>query len=512
MHRLLGLETEYGLYVEGRGAADMMQESIALVRSYQGPCVKVWNHRAEDPRRDMRGFSVDMLSTDPVDSQFDDPSAPRLSVSEERSDRVLPNGARLYNDHGHPEYSTPECSSIMDLVAHDCAGERIVLECARRRGLELRRPVVIYKNNTDLHGASYGTHEDYLMRRDVSPEELIAALIPFLVTRQVYAGAGKVGVEGERSDPLFQLSQRADFMAVEASVDTLHNRPIMNTRDEPHADPRKYRRLHVICGDANMSQWATAMKVGTTALVLRLLESGWRPLVRLEDPVKAIKSVSRDQTLRWLVPLADGRMLGATEIQRLYLSEARAALQGVSHESDWILDEWDLALDALEKDLLELRDRVDWVAKRAILEEYMSEEGVDWDAPILKSLDLAYHDLDPEMGLQRGLEQAGAMRRLVSEERVRAALECPPTDTRAFLRGLFVRRFNDAVENIGWSGVVFRNGHDIFRFDMGPLVEENCRLLNEEVSSAHSLDALMDILRRPSQEPEQSAPDALSHQ
>src|SRR5579872_1416373 len=302
MARLFGIETEYGIAVEGRGAGDLIQESIALVRSYAGTCVTGWNYRGEDPRRDMRGFTVDRLSTDPDDAQFDAPGTPPMSMAEERSDRILANGARFYNDHGHPEYSTPECSNLRDLVAHDRAGERIVWECAQRRARDLDAPVHIYKNNTDYHGASYGTHEGYLMRRDLPPDTLIRALIPFLVTRQLYAGCGKVGLEVDRgSQALFQLSQRADFFSVEASVDTLHNRPIFNTRDEPHATPRRYRRLHVILGDANLSEWATAVKVGATDLVLSLLEQGWTPNIAIRNPVQTLKALSRDPSLRWLV-------------------------------------------------------------------------------------------------------------------------------------------------------------------------------------------------------------------
>src|SRR5688500_3465652 len=245
MHWLFGIETEYGIAVEGKGANDLMRESMELVRAYSGPHVTGWNYRGENPRQDLRGFVADHLATNPDDAQFDEPGRGRMSMAEERSDRILGNGARLYNDHGHPEYSTPECARLLDLVAHDRAGERIVWECAQRRSQECGRGIRLYKNNTDYHGASYGTHECYLMRRDVPPEPLINGLIPFLVTRQIFTGAGKVGIDG-KNEPIFQLSQRADFFAVEASVDTLHNRPLVNTRDEPHATPPQYRRLHVI--------------------------------------------------------------------------------------------------------------------------------------------------------------------------------------------------------------------------------------------------------------------------
>jgi proteasome accessory factor A len=497
MHRLYGLETEYGISVEGKGAGDLMQESMLLVRSYAGPHVTGWNYRGEDPRRDMRGFVVDQLSTDPEDAQFDPPGRPMMSSAEERSDRILGNGARLYNDHGHPEYSTPECSNLKDLVAHDKAGERIVWECAKRRMDAVRTPISIYKNNTDFHGASYGTHECYLMRRDVPPDTLIRGLIPFLITRQIFAGAGKVGVEGERSEPLFQMSQRADFFNVEASVDTLHNRPIVNTRDEPHATPSKYRRLHVIIGDANMSEWATAMKVGTTSLVIGLLEKGWSPRIEIKHPTYALKRLSRDTTGRWEIELHNGRSISAISVQRHYLEEAGARLAGTSQDADWTLAEWERVLDDLERDPRTTADRVDWAAKRRLLKQFMDAEGLGWGDDYLQSIDLAYHDLDPETGLYTGLVEAGEMRRIVSDARADAAISCPPADTRAFIRGEFVKRFGSSVRSIGWNGVAFRHRDEDLLFDMNSLVEESVRLLNEEVGGAASLDDVVRLIRQP---------------
>lgn len=518
MYRLYGIETEYGIAVEGRGANDLIAESIALVRSYAGKCVADrWNYRGEDPRRDMRGFSVDHLSTNPDDAQFDQSGGPRLSIAEERSDRVLANGARLYNDHGHPEYSTPECSNLRDLVAHDRAGERVVWECALARMAaqsssssssfagprdsitttsSTPRTIAIYKNNTDYSGASYGTHECYLMQRSVPPDALIQGLIPFFVTRQIFAGAGKVGA-GTQVDPGFQLSQRAEFFTTDASVDTLHNRPIVNTRDEPHASPTKYRRLHVIVGDANMSEWATAMKAGTTSLVIGLLEQGWKPPFKLNHPVGAIREISRDQTLQWMVCLEGGRSAYAIDIQRAYLEEARKRLAGLSADADWTLNEWDTILTDLSDNITSAADRVDWIAKRQMLEQYMAAEGMQWGDPIMQSLDLAYHDVDPDSGLYYGLEAAGQMRRLVTDARIASAMSCPPEDTRAFIRGMFVERFAPSVRSIGWNGIAFeRNGEDLL-LDMNPLVEENVRLLNEEFADAQSLSDVVTIMQRP---------------
>jgi proteasome accessory factor PafA2 len=498
MQRLVGIETEYGIVVEGLGANDWISESIAVVRSHAGPAVGGWNYRGEDPRRDMRGFTVQHLSMNPDDAQFDAPNAPSMSREEERSDRILSNGARFYNDHGHPEYATPECRSLRDLVAHDKAGERIVWAAAQRRASQRGLAVSLYKNNTDFHGASYGTHEGYLMRRDVPTETLIQGLLPFFATRQVFAGAGKVGVENDNASlgPLFQLSQRADFFSVEASVDTLHNRPLVNTRDEPHATPRHYRRLHVICGDANMSEYATALKVGTTSLVLKLLEDGLMPPIRLIDPVRAVKQVSRDITLKQTVDRQGGPPLTALEVQRLYQQEAARRLAGSDEDTDWTLAEWESVLDALETDPLSLSDRLDWVAKYNLLNAFREEEGLTWGDAYLQSLDLAYHDIDPEQGLYYGLEQAGEMRRLVTDGRIQAAQSCPPADTRAFIRGLFVERFGATIRSIGWNGVAFKHQDEDLLLDMNPLVEENVAALNEEFAAAESLEQVIAVIQQ----------------
>jgi proteasome accessory factor A len=318
--RLCGIETEYGVYVEGKEAKDLINESMGVVRAYPGPHGKPWDYKGESPRKDQRGFQVHHLTQNPQEALYEK-QAPSPPTEEARSDRVLANGARLYNDHGHPEYSTPECRALHDLVTHDRAGERIVLECARAYEAQTGRAVTLYNNNTDYNGASYGTHENYLVNRDLPWDTLASGIMPFFVTRQVYAGAGKVGVESEKGSQegvaVFQLSQRADFFTEEQSVDTLARRPIINTRDEPHANPKHWRRFHVICGDCNLCETATALKVGATDLVLSLLEEGWTPGVAVNNPVEAIKSVSRDPSLRWLVCLQDGSSIPAVDLQRV---------------------------------------------------------------------------------------------------------------------------------------------------------------------------------------------------
>ena len=356
MKRVFGIETEYGITVDGMADLDVVRESIEIVRCYteHGAHMK-WDYALEDPHQDARGFRAAELLQDTDEAAYYEADAARaMSFAEIKSDLVLSNGARFYNDHAHPEYSTPECTTLRELVAQDQAGERILCECARRRnghlppGCEAR----LYKNNTDFVGHSYGCHDNYLMQRDVPWEQVVRGVVPFLVTRQIFAGAGKLGVEGEDAagqPGVFQIAQRSDFFSVLCSIDTMNRRPIVNTRDEPHADPDAYRRFHVIVGDANMSEWATALKIGTTALVLELIEQRRAPQIELANAVEATKLISRDESCAWNVELRDGRKISAIEIQRAYLAAAREHCAR-DEETDWVLREWEGVLDDLERD------------------------------------------------------------------------------------------------------------------------------------------------------------------
>src|SRR5216684_2429639 len=312
-----------------------------------------WDYELEDPHLDARGFRARELLQDTDESAYYEIDKNRpLSFEEIKSDLVLSNGARFYNDHAHPEYSTPECSALHQIVAQDKAGERILAECARRRNqkLETRQEVRLYKNNTDFVGHSYGCHDNYLMRRDIPWDRIVAGILPFLITRQIFAGAGKMGIEAEgaASQPgVYQISQRADFFSVLVSIDTMNRRPLVNTRDEPHADVNRYRRFHVILGDSNMSGWATAMKIGTTSLVLDLIERSKTPQLEIAQPLDANRSISRDQTYDWIIELKDGRKISAIDVQRIYLKAATDIDNGGSEERQWILREWENVLNDL---------------------------------------------------------------------------------------------------------------------------------------------------------------------
>src|SRR6266446_4495434 len=473
MKRVFGLETEYGITVSGTEIVDVVAESIELVRRYteHGALMK-WDYELEDPHLDARGFRARELLQDTDESAYYEIDKNRpLSFEEIKSDLVLSNGARFYNDHAHPEYSTPECSTLRQIVTQDKAGERILAECARRRNLQLPagQEVRLYKNNTDFVGHSYGCHDNYLMRRDIPWDRIVSGILPFLITRQIFAGAGKMGIEAEgtASQPgVYQISQRADFFSVLVSIDTMNRRPLVNTRDEPHADANRYRRFHVIMGDSNMSGWATAMKIGTTSLVLDLIERNKTPQLEIAQPLDANRSISRDQTYDWIIELKDGRKIYAIDVQRIYLRAAAKidppspgyGAAGDNEDRQWILGEWENVLNDLERDVMVTRDRVDWAAKKFLLNALQEEEKLSWNDPWLQSIDLEYHNVDLERGLYYELVRQGSARRVVAEGDIKTSIFNPPETTRAFFRGRAVARFNDEISSIQWDEIVFTNG------------------------------------------------------
>ncbi|HRF58757.1 MAG TPA: proteasome accessory factor PafA2 family protein [Fimbriimonadaceae bacterium] len=448
---LVGIETEYGLAVEGRGAADQIDDAMSLVRGSPDGAFLGWDYRWESPRADLRGFRLDRLAIDPEDARFDQGRS-HGSDREVRSDRVLANGARFYNDHGHPEYATPECWTARELVFHDLAGEAVVLRAARELAEVAGRAVRVYKNNTDFHGAGYGTHESYLTPRRLGHEGLYRAVTPILVARQIVCGAGKVGSEhGARCD--FQLSQRADFFVEPANAETLYRRPVFNTRDEPHGDPREWIRLHVIAGDANRIPTSTRLKVELVRLAVRLAAESEVPAWALRDPVRAFQSVSRDVGGDFRIELDRGSWTTAYDVIESYLAAAEATLELSADECASVAFVRDL-LASLRGDRDLAARHVDWVAKHRMLESYRDSEGSNWDDPMLQSLDLEYSNVDPGESLFAALVDMGEIEMpdaLAVGGRETGVFE----DTRARARALAVTRYGPWLQGASWGVLTF---------------------------------------------------------
>jgi proteasome accessory factor A len=433
---------------------------------------------------DARGFSVGERLDPEIDYQL--------------VNRVLTNGARYYVDHAHPEYSSPECVTAMDALLYDLAGEAIL-----RRSMVLTRDllaeqgaeIVVYKNNSDGKGNSYGCHENYLVSRSLPFSDIVRHMTVHFVSRQIFTGSGKLGSEnGMSGGPnSFQISQRSDFFEEEVGLETTLRRPIINTRDEPHAEASKFRRLHVIVGDANMSQTATYLKIGTTQILLSMLEDGALPpdLV-LDEPLGAIRSVSRDLDLNQSIRLQSGRLTTALNIQFQYLEAAEGWIQvdavndKIDQDRRLIVRLWREVLEGLTGDRFGLADRVDWLAKLKMIEGFRMRHDLSPEDSRLKAIDLQYHDLRED----RGLAYRAGLRRLVDESSVSKAMVNPPSDTRAFLRGEVLRRWPEQVVSANWDSVVFDVGSGSLvrlpmddpawgtKMDVG-LVLEECSDLND---------------------------------
>ncbi|HUB68395.1 MAG TPA: proteasome accessory factor PafA2 family protein [Candidatus Methylacidiphilales bacterium] len=493
-----GLETELGITVMEDPEADVVEESIALVRSAaQHGVANLWDYATEDPHRDARGFRVQELTQDTDEANYYSQDAQReLTFQEIKSDLVLRNGARFYNDHAHPEYSTPECGTLVDLISQDKAGERLLEECARQVTRRGSRTVKLYKNNTDFRGHSYGCHDNYLIPRVIPWDRLVLAMTPFLVTRQLYAGAGKVGWECENAPGTggFQISQRADFFSELVSIDTMNRRPLINTRDEPHADPQRFRRFHVIVGDSNLSQFATWLKIGSTALMLESLECEDPPAWwSLADPLEAHRQISRDHSFQWRIALANGKTIRAVDLQYEFIRwvEKRANLD--HPEKRQVMADWKETMWALENRPLTLHDRLDWAAKRQLLDAFREQEKLEWDSPWLQSLDLEYHLLKHDEGLFYALEASGQMKRLIGEAEIIHAVQHPPSSSRAYLRGRSVLKFAREMKTAQWDNLVFKVGDQMYRLDMSQAFPG--MRLEEMIAAMDRSKTIQDLIR-----------------
>jgi Pup amidohydrolase len=454
--KVLGLETEYGILHTGVVDPNPIAASSVLINAYVADLARKvgWDFEDEQPGNDARGFAREGSMPPEVETHL--------------VNAVLTNGARYYVDHAHPEFSTPECANPLDLVRWDKAGECILVKSMEvaDRLLPPGQHIVVHKNNSDRKGNSYGCHENYLMDRTVPFARIVTHVMPHFITRQIYTGAGKVGSEVPGAEVTFQLTQRADFFEEEVGLETTLKRPIVNTRDEPHADAQKYRRLHVIVGDANLSEISTYLKVGITALVLSMIEDDWLgeggPGPALDftfaAPVQAMRRVSYDLTLRQPQELVSGRTMTALEMQwelwdraRKYAEDRGLESIGSDAQGRDLLARWEHVLTGLETDPLTLSDQLDWVAKYRLVSAYRERHHLGWDDPRLANLDLQYHDLRPAKSLYARL----SVERLLSDESVAEAVTEPPRTTRAYFRGKCLQYFGSAIAAANWDSMVF---------------------------------------------------------
>mgnify|MGYP003346883576 FL=1 len=457
--KICGIETEYGVVLRNAPDPNPILASSILINGFLDRRRIDWDFDDEQPGHDARGFARDGAQPPEIETHL--------------VNAVLTNGARYYVDHAHPEYSAPECSDALQCTLFDKAGERILARSmvAARSILPPGQEIVVYKNNSDGKGNSYGCHENYLVDRTVGFGSLVRNLTAWFVTRQIVCGAGKVGAENGAGACDFQISQRADFFEEEVGLETTLKRPIINTRDEPHADPQKYRRLHVIVGDANLCEVSTFLKVGTTSIVLAMIEDGW--ITRdftLAQPVPAIRQVSHDPSLRVRIGLADGSSATALELQWEFLRLARAYAEhrgleacGGEDVGSLVLDRWESVLTDLEADPDRLDGVLDWVTKYNLMRGYLDRDGLDWDDAKLALLDLQYHDVRPERSLYEKLVARGKIERLLDDADVARATVEPPATTRAYFRGRLLERWPDAVVAANWDSVVIDVGSDPLR-------------------------------------------------
>lgn len=465
--KIVGIETEFGIMVRGTADWNPVSASSLLINAYVGTDVGGLDDRTAPVAWD---FIDEMPGSDARDSMAPEFSMPP-EVETHLVNAVLTNGARYYVDHAHPELSTPECRDALSVTLFDRAAELILIDSmvAADDALPGDQEIVIYKDNSDRKGNAYGCHENYLLDRNLPFGQIINAATTHFVTRQIYTGSGKVGSElpgVTRRDVPYQLTQRAEHFEEEVGLETTLKRPIVNTRDEPHADSQKYRRLHVIVGDANMAQVSTLMKVGTSSIVFAMLEDGAyeRPIL-LDSPVQAMHAVSHDLTLSNPLTLADGKTATPIEIQWDILGQAKSwadrfGLDAVGEDcGKMVLERWEQTLAGLETDPSQLAGQIDWIAKKRLLEGFMDRHDCDWEDPRLRALDLQYHDLRPEKSLagRAGLET------IIDDTDAVLAVTEPPSDTRAYFRGRCLQKFADSIVAANWDSIVFDVGDDPLR-------------------------------------------------
>ena len=500
--KICGLEQEYAIFLHGGSSYDPIRLSYLVVNSVDRAAETIWDYSEETPFLDARGFS------------YDDAIMQISRMDNLRINNLLTNGARFYVDHAHPEFSTAECLTALDLVAFDRAGERVLNIARERAGKQLDpgQEILIFKNNSDHKGNSYGCHENYLVTADLyhrlfpdssaSPRATFGVLMPFFVTRQIFCGAGKVGNENGTPPIDFQISQRSDFFEITLGANTTANRPIINTRDEPHADKTRFRRLHVILGDANMCEVAGLLKIGATRLVLQMLEDDFLNFdFTLENPVRAIMEISHDIGLNTPLVLESGSTIMPLEVQMQFLAAAEqycSAPENNTEENKLVLRHWRRVLEGLADDPMQLDGALDWVTKYRLLERHIRRKGLSWRHSRVRRMDIFYHDIRPGKGLYHILEREGKVERVLDgEERVKYFINNPPEDTRAYFRSQCLHKYGKSVVDANWDVLGFEAGKD--RLKKVPLPDPGKgtkELVNDLLKSSSNAEELLANLQQ----------------
>jgi len=499
--KIAGIEQEYAVAsISGRDF-NPIQMAYRIVNSFNRFATILWDYRNETPFLDARGFSCDREEM-------------RVSRDDNiRINNLLQNGARFYVDHAHPEFATAECANLRELIACDKAGEQILRLSVERlnRSLPSRERIQIFKNNSDHKGNSYGCHENYLMdakayqrlfpQACIFPEYTLKYLLPFLVTRQIYCGAGKIGSENGCPSVSYQICQRADFFGTILGANTTANRPLINTRDEPHADRKRFRRLHIILGDANMSEYSEFLKIGTTRLILKMVEDNvLRRDMALENPVGANIDISHDISLKNKVRLADGRQFSPIEIQRVYLEEVQRYCSNGGNcqpEDREVLQEWEWVLDRMSEEPRQLNREIDWAIKLWLIERYKARKGLSWQNPRLKRMDIFYHCLSEGLGLYYALQSQNRVRRVLDgNSEVEHFINQPPKNTRAYFRARCLTKFSPQILEANWDSLSFDvGGAKIKRLLLPDPLKGTSNLVEEIIEQSNTAQELLRNLK-----------------
>ena len=491
----MGLENEYG--ISSKLNTDPITLSNRIVFAYAKhvyPESNIrWDYDVENPLRDARGFDMSRAEADPSQLTDEGQAIPNL---------VLPNGARFYVDHAHPEYSAPEVLNPIDITKWDLAGEQIMRVAVALDAKEFPEDKIrVFKNNVDNKGSSYGTHENYQMNRSTQFSKIVAGLTPHFITRQIFCGAGRIGI-GQRSENIkYQISQRADYIEAHVGLETTMKRPIINTRDEPHADPKISRRLHVIIGDANMSDFANILKVGSTALVISMIEDGFVDFeeVDLLNPVGVVKDISHDLDMKNIYITNSGKKFSAIDIQEWYLEKSKSYLSQIGYDdnSRQVIDFWEQALMGLRNNKDDLADRVDWIAKLALINRYKEKQNLTLNDDLIQSLDFKYSEITSDDGIAQVLRRKNFLKQYLEASEVDKAISEPPSDTRAWFRGKAISKFSKSIAAASWDSLILDidKNQPLFRISTTDPLKGTKSLTGEIISQSDTALDLVNSIR-----------------